>query len=159
MNPFDVVVPSATHIPTTLSIILQVLAHVVAPSLLCQWFIVDMVRKVIATMKDTLELSLSPTCSIPLALRAKVAGDVLASSLHLRSLPGCEIPLTSFPSFLVRYRLHEGPKEAWEQFDQIATLILQEPLNGVSKMDLLDVLKTLCSETWGLPGNRLRVRQ
>ncbi|KAF9450926.1 hypothetical protein P691DRAFT_724995 [Macrolepiota fuliginosa MF-IS2] len=140
-----------------LSTILQVLSHVIAPSLLCQWFIADMLRKVIAAMKQLLELSLSSVYPLSLSQRVKIARDILVCVLHLRLLSSHDIPLAFFPVFLARYRLHEGPKEAWEDFDQAMVLILQEkPLDGVSKTDLLDVMKTLCSENWDLPGNGLR---
>lgn len=159
MNPFDIFIPSAAHIPSLLSTIFQVLTHTIAPSLLCHWFIVDLVRKATMAMKTTLEFYLSPTCAMPLTHRAKVSADLLSCSFHLQLLPGLEDILVFFPSFLVRYRLHNGPKDAWEQFDYMATQLMQgKSLKGVSKHDILDVMKVLCSETWDLPGNGLRVR-
>lgn len=111
-------------------------------------------------MKNALELVLSPVCSIPITRRARIAGDILTCSLHLKSLPGEEAALNLFPCFLVRHRLHEGPKDAWEQFDGIIAQVLQdEVLKHVPMSDTVDVMKVLCSETWGASGNGVRVRE
>jgi serine/threonine-protein kinase ATR len=157
-SPFEVISPSAAHVPTHLTTLLQVLVHVAAPSLLCQWFIADLIKKIPETMRDLLDLTLSATCPLPLARRVKSCGEILACSLYLQQLPGYTDQATFFPCFLVRYRLHNGPNDAWDIFDETATYSLQgKPLRGVGKDALHELLRSLCSETWGIKGTKLRV--
>ncbi len=160
LNPFEIIIPSAAHATSSLSTLLQVLAHVIAPSLDCQRLIADLFRKITVSMKDALEFILSPTCSIPLTRRANIAGVILVCSWHLKSLPGQENALDFFPGFLVRYRLHAGLNDAWEQFDGMVVQALQDKtLKNVPMSDILDVVKVLFSETWGTSGNGIRVRK
>lgn len=94
---------------------------------------------------------------MPPGHRAKICGDLLCFALDFQSLPSTE-QLVFLPCFLVRHRLNEGPKDAWDEFDRTATRLLQEkPLKGVSRFDILDVTRVLCSESWELPGDALRV--
>lgn len=109
-------------------------------------------------MKAVLEFCLSTTCAMPPGHRARICGDLFSFALHFQLLPITE-GLTSLPCFLVHYRLNEGPKDSWDGFDRTATQLLQEkPLKGASKLDILDVARVLCSETWELAGDALRVR-
>ncbi|KXN89480.1 Protein kinase rad3 [Leucoagaricus sp. SymC.cos] len=119
-NPLEVIVPSAAIAPVYFCTLLQILTHVISPPLLCQWYIVDIVRKTLEDMKSVFGSWVVP-CSI------------------------------------IRHRLYEGQKDGWESFDKAATNMLQGvSLRGVSKIDLLDVIKSLCAENWGLQGVDLR---
>ncbi|KAF5363593.1 hypothetical protein D9756_000300 [Leucocoprinus leucothites] len=156
-NPFELVVPSAAHVPTCLSTLLQVLARVTTPSLLCRWFLADLVKRVPETMKNVLDLTLSPIPFFPSARRARICGDILLCSLHLQQSPDLAIQSAYFPCFLVRCRLYDGPKDAWDLFDQTTAQMLQDkPIYGISRVEMLDVMKSLCAESWGVRGSKLR---
>jgi len=139
--------------------LLQVVAHVSIPSLPCEGLITDLIKKVPETMRSVLNLALSPTFSLSPASRAKTCEDVLVLSLHLQHSSGLQIQSAYFSCFLVRYRLYEGPKDAWNVHDQTSAQLLQDrPVYGISKAELLDIMKLLCFETWDARGVQLRVR-
>ncbi|KAJ3568764.1 hypothetical protein NP233_g5503 [Leucocoprinus birnbaumii] len=156
-GPFDHIVPSSAHVPTFLSNLIQVVTHTAVPPLLCEWFIADLTKRILDTMKDVLDFTLSPLTSLPLSRRAKICGDILVCSLHLQGSPTTACQSAYLPCFLVRQRLYEGPKDAWELFDQrISEALQNRAIYGVSKAELTDVMKYLCAELWGTQGNKLR---
>ena len=160
LDPFELTVPSAVHVTTYLITLLQVVAYVTIPSLLCEGFITDLIKKVPETMRSVFKLALSPTLSLTHASRAKICVDVIALSLHLQQSSGLVIQSAYFSCFFVRYRLCEGPKDAWNVYDQSSAQLLQgRPVYGISKAELLNVMKLLCLETWDVQGAQLRVRR
>ena len=159
-DPFKLAVPSVVHMMAYLITLLQVVVHVSIPSLPCEGLITDLVKKVPETMRSVLNLALSPMFSLSPASRAKTCEDVLVLSLHLQQSSGLQIQSAYFSCFLVRYRLYEGPKDAWNVHDQTSAQLLQDrPVYGISKAELLDIMKLLCLETWDARGVQLRVRR
>lgn len=153
------IVPTASHIPLYMSTILEVLSNVLAPALISQWFLTDIVRRTTEVARSIFDYCLSPACSTTAAKRVRSLSRIVASTSLLISLSSAfQAPLRNLLYRALIHRVHDGPKVQYEILDKTLERAFTD-IYGSSRPGQVThaVLEVVRIESWGEPGIHLRV--
>lgn len=129
------------------------------PSLMCEWFLTDLARRVSETARCLFDFVLSPLCFVPAGVRAKTLMKIVSSVPHLYGVRAARSPIIDLLDRLIRQRLDAGLKQGWGDIDADITRLLDtHPMTSLSKAHAIEIFKSLRLDTSGVAGNQPRVR-
>lgn len=158
-SPYRIVLPTTSHVPLFLSVILVIASKTLCSSILSQWFFVDTIRRTTEALRSTFDYCLSSSCSTTSIKRARSLSRLIKSAASLISQPiGVESALSDMIYCLMLCRLQEGPRPGWENVDIALCNVFEAKLNIThTRRSILVALDILRTENWGDEGRDLRV--
>jgi len=153
-------IETSSHIPLFLSLLLDLLCNAVSPPLRCQWFLVDVILRMMEMISSVVDFCLSPCCNMSSIKRSRSLTQLVTSATSLLSLSlGFEGATENLLCRLLRYRLQEGPHSDWKSLDLALPLAFERSLvYPPNKAVVVLILDELRKDTWGDVGKELRVR-
>lgn len=153
--------PTTSHIPLFLSLVLDFVSSAVCPAVLCQWFLADVIRRTTEAARSIFDYCLSPSSSTTSKKRARSLAQVVKAIGALMSLSSrTRSHLDKLVSRLVLLRLQEGPRPGWECVDGALCGMFDPSIEITSLKQHYDaMLDAVRTETWGEAGKDLRVRK
>uniref|UniRef100_A0A0W0G3C2 non-specific serine/threonine protein kinase n=1 Tax=Moniliophthora roreri TaxID=221103 RepID=A0A0W0G3C2_MONRR len=139
-SPLKIVLNNTAEVPRLTSLIISVLAHVLYPSVVSEWFLSDIERKATEVLRVAYTYCTSTSCSTTLPARVK-ALIRLVSSIPSSTSTWMNRMLLNVPISFLRHRLLAGQDEDWELADTYFLRAMELPTFPLpSKSEFLEIL-------------------
>jgi hypothetical protein len=143
-----------------LGFLFNVVSEALYYPLLCQCFVPDLARRTSETAAPLVDFLLSHNTSGAASKKQAryLLPVVIAIATILSSTSSLQGPVGILPHRLLRQRLDQGPREGWDNVDQLLAKLFEfTTLASPLKVDVISTIDILRLETWGNAGLQLRV--